>query len=189
MQLGKLNCEGVRVFLKEVSRGGVHRFTILNEDERELKLRAANAAIFESWRGALTMALQAREEAEVDLLLTTYYLLLPYYLLLTYYQAREEAEVEAEEKAAAASARRAEPMSPPKEWESRVESLLLKCADFTSVSRQDVVTAQLPNCPIARLPNCPIAQLPDCPIARLPITDEYTGSASLPHVSPTCPIR
>lgn len=66
LQLGVLNCEGAKVFLKEVAKGGVHRFTLHNSAERELKLRAANNEVYESWAAALQQAAAAPQpEAEV----------------------------------------------------------------------------------------------------------------------------
>ena len=45
--LGSLDCQGVKIYLKEVSDSGVHRFTLLTE-KRDLKLRACQED-YELW--------------------------------------------------------------------------------------------------------------------------------------------
>jgi hypothetical protein len=50
--LGAIECTGATVFLKEVVKGGVHRFSVRTA-ERELKLRAPSEAEYQSWLTAL----------------------------------------------------------------------------------------------------------------------------------------
>ncbi len=70
--LGALECSGATVFLKEV-KGQTFRFTVRSE-ERELKLRAATAAEYQSWTRALaplanrsTVALSTEGERDSEL--------------------------------------------------------------------------------------------------------------------------
>jgi hypothetical protein len=50
--LGDVECRGATVFLKEVKKGGIYRFTV-RSNERSLKLRAPNQQVFNSWVEAL----------------------------------------------------------------------------------------------------------------------------------------
>mmetsp|Transcript_19030 Transcript_19030/g.48718 ORF Transcript_19030/g.48718 Transcript_19030/m.48718 type:complete len:346 (+) Transcript_19030:67-1104(+) len=63
--LGEQQCQGATVFLKKVEKGGVHRFTVSSE-QRALKLRAPNRAIFDQWIYALRPLAAGFEDDEDD---------------------------------------------------------------------------------------------------------------------------
>ena len=50
-----------QIFLKEVAKSGVHRFTV-RTSERELKLRATNAGDYQAWINALRPFASSFEE-------------------------------------------------------------------------------------------------------------------------------
>ena len=52
--LGQVECSGATIFLKEVSKDLVYRFTVRSA-KRELKLRAASASDYEAWAHALKL--------------------------------------------------------------------------------------------------------------------------------------
>jgi hypothetical protein len=62
--LGNIDCAGATVFLKEVKeKSGVHRFTV-RTSQRELKLRATNAAGYQAWITAIRPFASSFEEED-----------------------------------------------------------------------------------------------------------------------------